>query len=85
MNEKYILFAIKDERRFYIANTEPFIWAPKMEDAKVYSSRFGAEYDILRKYENYMSIYNQLQSRVIHSVHVAKIVNNKEVESYRIL
>ena len=85
MNEKYILFAIKDARRFYIANTEPFIWAPEMKDAKVYSSRFGAEYDILRKYENYMSIYNQLRSRVINSVHVAKIVNNKEVESYRIL
>ena len=85
MNEKYILFAIKNQKRFYIANTGPFIWTPEMINAKVYSSRFGAEYDILKRYENYISICDQLRSRIIDSVYVAKIVNNVEVESYKIL
>ena len=85
MNEEYVIFATKGNKKFYVSNTEPFIWAPSLDSAKVYSTRFGAEYEVLRKYENYLSLEGQLRNRTIDQVFVAKIVNSEEAESYRIL
>ena len=85
MNIKYVLFATKNDRIFYISNTEPFIWSSEISQAKLYDSRYSAEYDILRKYENYISITKQLESHSIDNVYVSKVINMIETERYKLL
>ena len=88
MNDNHIVFVIfakKDDKTFYISNTEPFIWSPNIENAKSYVSRVSAEYEVIKNNQNYISLYNQIQSHTIDSVYVARIVNNIEMERYRLL
>ena len=79
------MLATKGDKQFYISNTEPFIWAPDIKDAKVYSSRYSAEYDVTENYKNYISLSSQLSNGTIDKLYVIVFVDGKELERYSIL
>ena len=83
--ENYILYATKNDKIFYISNTYPLIWNGNLSEAKLYNTRYAAECDILKDYNNYNLLYNQIQSKAIDSIYVAMIVNMKIIEKYKIL
>lgn len=81
----FILFGIKDNQIYYINNTNPVIWNPEIEGSKLYFSRYSAEFDILRDYDNYKSVSSLINNGKLDGLYVASIVNYKEKERFKIL
>ena len=64
----YILFGKKNDNYFYIANTNPVIWAVDIRKVKPFMDRYSAEYAVLRDYDNYQAIKANLNNgRSIHT------------------
>ena len=55
-SEVYILLGVKDNNFYYISNTNPVMWTSDIRESKRYHSRYSAEVDILRDYDNYRTI-----------------------------
>lgn len=81
----FILYGIKDNQIYYISNTNPVIWSPEIENSKLYFSRYSAEFDILRDYDNYKSVSSLINNSKLDALYVASIVNYKEKERFKIL
>lgn len=73
MRDIFILYGEKDERKYYIRNTNPVIWTTNILNAKIYSNDNVAKCDILRDYDNYKNINAQIQSGSINDVYLANL------------
>lgn len=85
MVENYILYGVKDGRKFYICNTSPVIWTSDPNQVKNYINRYGAEYDVLRDYENYKCVSKLIESGSLDNLYVALAINSVEQWSVKIL
>lgn len=74
-NTFFILFGTKDDVVYYINNTNPVIWDHNIEKSKLYFSKFSAEYDILRNYDNYKIISNLINNNKLDNLYIASIEN----------
>lgn len=74
-NTFFILFGTKDDVVYYINNTNPVIWDHNIEKSKLYFSKFSAEYDILRNYDNYKIISNLIDNNKLDNLYIASIEN----------
>ena len=75
MNNYYILFGKKDENIYYITNTNPVLWSPLIQFAKIYTDRYTAEYAVLRDWYNFRHISDQIDAGTLDSFYIA-IMNN---------
>lgn len=73
MKEYIILFATKDNDIFYISNTNPVIWSSDIKDSKLYYTRYTAEFEVLRDYDNYKSISTLISNNKLDSLYVATV------------
>ena len=78
MNEYYILFGIKDDKVYYINNTNPIIWSPMIQLAKVYKDRYTAEYSVLRDWYNFRYISDMIDDKNLDSFYIAIMDNGIE-------
>ena len=81
----YILYGTKDNLNYYIANTNPIIYSGNLSDSKIYYSRYTAEFDVLRDYDNYRAINKLIESKALDCLFVARIENDEEVGRVKIL
>lgn len=82
----FILYGLKDSKIFYIANTNPIIWIPDIRSAKIYYNRYTAEYSILRDYDNYRNVSDQINHDKLDEFYIAEYDKNyREIERYRLL
>lgn len=73
MDNLFILYAQKDNEIYYISNTNPIVWSSNIIESKIYYSKYSAELDILRNYDNYRSISRLFDSNKLDSLYVAVI------------
>lgn len=73
MKEFFILYGTKDNEIYYISNTNPVIWSSDINNSKQYISKYSAELDILRDYNNYNSISTLLNNNKLDALYVAII------------
>lgn len=82
----FILFAVdKEDKYYYISSINPIIWDYNFSNAKVFNTRYNAEYSILRDYDNYNTINKLIQSGVLKDLYVAEYINDSEVRRDKIL
>ena len=81
----FILYANKDNTSYYIANTNPIIYSQNLSDSKLYYSRYTAEFDILRDYDNYRAVAKQIENKSIDCLYVAQIKDDEEIGRVKIL
>ena len=74
----FILYATKDKEIYYISNTNPIIWNSDIKEAKQYYSKYSAELDMLRNYDNYKCISSLIFNDKLDSLFVAIIGKNNE-------
>ena len=74
--EFYVLYGTKDNNKYYISNIDPITWGSTVLNAKRYTSRYAAEYDILRNYYNYNFIKNYIKSNHIDELYIARMVED---------
>ena len=72
-NEFFILYGIKDNEIYYISNTNPVIWTSDIKESKQYYSKYSAELDILRDYDNYKSVSSLMSNNKLDCLYVAVI------------
>lgn len=77
-NEYFILYGTKDKETYYISNTNPVIWTPDIKESKKYYTRYSAEFDVLRDYDNYKSITNLINNNKLDVLYVAIIDNTSK-------
>lgn len=73
MNNLFILYAVKDNEIYYISNTNPIVWSSNIIESKIYYSKYSAELDILRNYDNYRYISKLFDNNKLDSLYVAVI------------
>jgi hypothetical protein len=81
----YILFWKKNDNYFYIANTNPVIWAVDIRKVKPFVDRYSAEYAVLRDYDNYQAIKANLNNGSLDEFYVAERDMYGEVWRVKIL
>jgi hypothetical protein len=81
----YILFGKKNDNYFYIANTNPVIWAVDIRKVKPFVDRYSAEYAVLRDYDNYQAIKANLNNGSLDEFYVAERDMYGEVWRVKIL
>lgn len=77
-NDFCILCAKKDNSVYYVANTDPIIWNPDIRNAKPYHTRYSAECDVLRNYENYNYFKKMINTGNITDISLIEFRNNQE-------
>lgn len=81
----YILYAMLNDIKYYISNTNPILWTNTFLEAKTYLSSKNAEYDIIRDYYNYNAIKKTMAEGNIDSVYVAEIRDGVETRRIQLL
>lgn len=84
-NRFFIIYAIKDNTIYYVANTNPIIWTGDIRQSKIFFNRYSAEYSILRDYDNYRYMSSQIESNIIDVLYVGEYINGNEVERGKLL
>lgn len=82
---KYILYGIKNNIKYYITNTNPILWSPNVECAKSYNEINTAKFSILRDWDNYEFILKQINAGLLDMLFVAVVDNNIEKERVKLL
>lgn len=72
-NDFFILYGTKDKDTYYISNTNPVIWTSDIKESKKYYSKYSAELDVLRDYDNYKSISGLINNNKLDNMFVAII------------
>jgi hypothetical protein len=85
MNEYYILFGKKDNNIYYVCNTNPILWSPVIQQAKIYTDRYAAEYAVLRDWYNFRHISDNIDNGSLDSFWIAIMNINTEVERLKLL
>lgn len=85
MNNYYILFGIKDDKIFYINNTNPILWTSDINYAKIYSDRYTAEYAVLRDWYNFRHISDNIENKNLDSFWISICNNTGEIARVKLL
>lgn len=78
-NDFFILYGTKDKETYYISNTNPVIWNSDIKLSKKYYTKYSAELDILRNYDNYKSISSLIENFKLDALYVA-IIDGTSIE-----
>lgn len=85
MNNYYLLFGIKDNIIYYVCNTNPILWSPIISQAKIYTDRYTAEYDILRDWYNFRHVSDSIENELLDAFYIAIMNNGIELERIKLL
>lgn len=85
MNNYYILFGKKDDNIFYINNTNPVLWSPLIQYAKIYTDRYTAEYAVLRDWYNFRHISDSIDNGDLDSFYIAIMNDGNFVDIVKLL
>ena len=84
MNE-YILYGVKNNSKYYITNTNPILWSPDINCSKKYQDINSARFSILRDWDNYQYMLNQINAGLLDMLFVSVIEDNYEKERVKLL
>ena len=83
---KYILYALKGNTKYYITNINPILWSPDINNAKIFNDFNSAKFSILRDWDNYDYMLGQINNKLIDMLFVSiNDENNVEKERVKIL
>lgn len=73
----FIVVALgKDNKKYYIKNTDPLIWSDNINESKIYEAYKYAKYDLE---DNFISLSITISNSNIHSVWILEYLNNTEM------
>ena len=85
MNNYYILFGMKDNNVFYISNTNPILWTPDINFAKIYTDRYTAEFAVLRDWYNFRHISDNIDEKNLDAFYISIMNSGREIERIKLL
>lgn len=84
-NVYYVLYAVSNDKKYYVSNTNPILWTNVFLEAKTYIASRNAEYEIIRDYYNYNAIKKFISNQDIESIFLAEIKDGIETRRIQLL
>ena len=84
--ETYKIYVTRSDSSIsYIENLEPYVYTDDISRAKVFTSRYTAEYYILRNYQMYLHLKSLLSTGAITSVCLLICPEGKEAYGIKMM